>query len=119
MFVLGALVYAAGYGLLAVGVHGWPLLLAAFALAGMGIGFAETAESNAVAQAVPEELGGNGFGALGLTQALGDLGSTAVAGILWTVVGPGAAFGYAAAWMAAALITGRLLGPSQPASSRG
>lgn len=63
VFVLGALVYAAGYGLLAVGVHGCPLLLAAFALAGMGIGFAETAESTAVAQAVPEELRGNGFGA--------------------------------------------------------
>jgi len=119
VFVLGAVVYAAGYGLLAVGVHGWPLLLAAFALAGMGIGFAETAESTAVAQALPEELRGNGFGALGLTQALGDLGSTAVAGILWSVISPAAAFGYAAAWMAAALITGRLLGPRQPASSRG
>lgn len=119
VFVLGAVVYAAGYGLLAVGVHGWPLLLAAFALAGMGIGFAETAESTAVAQALPEELRGNGFGALGLTQALGDLGSTAVAGILWSVISPAAAFGYAAAWMVATLITGRLLGPRQPASSRG
>lgn len=116
VFILGAVVYAIGYALLAAGVSGWPLLLLAFALAGMGIGFAETAESTAVAQALPKELRGNGFGALGLTQALGDLGSTAVAGILWAVVSPAVAFGYAAAWMAAATLTGTLLHPAPTGS---
>lgn len=109
VFILGAVAYAAGYGILAVGSRGWPLLLVAFGLAGLGIGFAETAESTAVAQALPDQLRGNGFGALGLTQALGDLGSTAVAGIIWSLVSPTAAFGYAAIWMVAAMVTGVLL----------
>jgi MFS family permease len=109
VFFLGAVAYAVGYAILAVGSRGWPLLLVAFALAGVGIGFAETAESTAVAQALPEALRGNGFGALGLTQALGDLGSTAVAGIIWSLISPTAAFGYAAIWMVAAMVTGALL----------
>ena len=115
VLILGAVVYVASYGLLAVGVSAWPLLLGAFALAGVGIGFAETAESTAVAQALPEELRGNGYGALGLTQALGDLGSTAVAGILWALLSPAAAFGYAAAWMVGAMVTGTLLRPRRSA----
>jgi MFS family permease len=115
VFILGAAVYAAGYAVFAAGVHGWPLLLAGFLLAGAGIGFAETAESTAVAQALPEELRGNGFGMLGLTQALGDLGSTTVVGIGWALISPAAAFGYAAAWMVAAMITGTLLKPARAA----
>ena len=111
VFVLGAVAYAAGYAVFAAGLQGWPLLLAGFLLAGLGIGFAETAESTVVAQALPDELRGNGFGVLGLTQALGDLGSTAVVGILWAVISPAAAFGYAAAWMGAAMISGTLLRP--------
>lgn len=66
-----------------------------------------------VAQALPDELRGNGFGVLGLTQALGDLRSTTVAGILWAVTSPAAAFGYAAAWMGA-MISGTLLRPHRP-----
>jgi MFS family permease len=115
VLMLGGLLYAASYGLLAMGVSTWPLLLVAFALAGVGIGFAETAEATAVAQALPEELRGNGYGALGLTQALGDLGSTVVAGIVWAVLSPAVAFGYAAAWMVAAVITGTLLPPARAA----
>jgi MFS family permease len=115
VFILGAAVYAAGYTVFAAGVHGWPLLLAGFLLAGVGIGFAETAESTAVAQALPEELRGNGFGVLGLTQALGDLGSTTVVGIGWALISPTVAFGYAAAWMVAAMITGTLLKPARAA----
>jgi MFS family permease len=119
VLILGAVLYAASYGLLAVGVSSWPLLLVAFALAGVGIGFAETAESTAVAHALPEELRGNGYGALGLTQALGDLGSTTVVGILWAVLSPAIAFGYAAAWMAAAMLTGKLLQPTQTQQAAG
>jgi MFS family permease len=111
VFVLGAVAYAVGYAVFAAGLQGWPLLLAGFLLAGLGIGFAETAESTVVAQALPDELRGNGFGVLGLTQALGDLGSTTVVGIMWAVISPAAAFGYAAAWMGAAMIGGTLLRP--------
>ena len=82
-----------------------------FLLSWVGIGFAEPAESTVVAHALPERLRGNGFGVLGLTQALGDLGATVVAGLLWTLVSPTLAFGYAAAWMAASVLTSRLLPP--------
>jgi MFS family permease len=51
VFVLGAVAYAVGYAVFAVGLQGWPLLPAGFLLAGLGIGFAETAESTLVAQA--------------------------------------------------------------------
>lgn len=45
---------------------------------------------------MPDHLRSNGFGVLGLTQALGDLGSTMAAGLLWAVVSPMAAFAYLA-----------------------
>ncbi len=111
VFASGALVYVGGYVLFAIGPHPWPLLLAAFLLAGVGIGFAETAESTVVAQGLPERLRSNGFGVLGLTQSVGDLGSTVVAGLLWSLVSPAVAFGYVAAWMAASVIASGMLRP--------
>ena len=80
------------------------MLLVGFAAAGVGIGFAETAETTLVARLLPDELRGNGFGVLGLLQALGDLASTAMVGILWTAVAPAVGFLYAAAWMLAAVV---------------
>jgi MFS family permease len=114
VFAAGGIVYVAGYVLFAVGVTAWPVLLVAFLLAGAGIGFGETAESTVVARGLPERLRGNGFGVLGLTQALGDLGSTVVAGILWSTVSALAAFTYAAGWMAASIIAAGLLGRAEP-----
>ncbi len=75
-----------------------PLLLF-FALAGVGIGLAETAERAAVAAFAPAGLRGSAFGALAAVQAFGNLGASAVAGALWTLVSPRAAFLYLAAWM--------------------
>lgn len=103
-FVLGAAGYALGYLLFAAGPSSWPALLVAFALAGAGIGLAETAQSAAIAYALPDELRGNGFGALGLVQSAGDLGSTLIAGLLWAAVSPGVAFGYAGVWMIAGIV---------------
>ena len=64
-----------------------------------------------MARGLPERLRSNGFGVLGLTQALGDLGATVVAGLLWSLISPAVAFGYAAAWMAASVLSSRLLSP--------
>jgi MFS family permease len=86
-----------------VGANSWPVLLAGFFLAGVGIGFAETAETTMVAQIAPPDLRGSAFGLLGLTQAIGDLGSSAVAGLLWAGIAPAIGFGYAASWMLVAL----------------
>jgi MFS family permease len=109
VFAAGALVYIGSYVLFALGPRPWPLLLIAFTLAGVGIGCAETAESTVVARGLPDRLRANGFGVLGLTQAFGDLGATLVAGLLWSLVSPTVAFGYAAAWMAASFLANGLL----------
>ena len=95
----GAAAYVLAYATFAWGQHSWPVLLGAFALAGAGIGLAETAESTMVALALPDRLRGNGFGVLGLVQSLGDLGASVVAGAIWALVSPTAAFIYAAGWM--------------------
>lgn len=101
---LGAAVYVVAYGIFSVEQHGAPLLLGAFVLAGVGIGLAEPAESTMVALALPDRLRGNGFGVLGLMQSFGDLGASVVAGVIWSLVSPTAAFVYVAAWMLLSLL---------------
>jgi len=78
--------------------------LLAFSLAGSGIGLAETAQSTLVAQRLPDQLRGSGFGVLGAVQSLGDFASTASVGALWTLVSPALGFAYAATWMLFALV---------------
>ncbi|MGH2689218.1 MAG: MFS transporter, partial [Actinomycetota bacterium] len=75
-----------------------------FVAAGVGIGFAETAEHAAVAAFAPEEIRGSAFGLLAAVQSLGNFAASGVAGMLWTAVSPRAAFVYLAAWMAASLV---------------
>lgn len=109
VFAAGAGVYVASYLIFALNQHAWPVLLVGFCLAGVGIGFAETAESTVVALMLPDRLRGNGFGVLGLVQSLGDLGATLVVGILWATTSATLAFCYAAAWMTASLLASGLL----------
>ena len=75
-----------------------------FALAGVGIGFVETAEHAAVARFAPPELRSSAFSLLAGLQSLGNLAASAGAGVLWTLVSPRAAFLYLAAWMLASLL---------------
>jgi len=103
VFAAAAGGYVLAYLGLAAGTHRWPLLLGLFAVAGAGIGLAETAESSLVAHALPDRLRGSGFGLLGVVQAGGDFASSAVVGLLWTLLSPAVGFGYAAAWMVASL----------------
>lgn len=117
VFAAGAVVYVASYALFAVTEHSWPIVLVAFLLSGIGIGLAETAESTVVARGLPAHLRANGFGVLGLTQALGDLAATLVVGLLWSLISPMVAFLYAAAWMAASVLTSGLLRQRSPADT--
>lgn len=80
------------------------LLGVAFALSGIGIGCAETAEHAAVAAFAPAEIRGSAFGVLATVQAVGNVAASIVAGLLYTVASPAVAFGYLAAWMLVALI---------------
>lgn len=100
----GAASYVMAYILFAVAGRAWLVAAVGFALAGLGIGLAETAESTVVAHAAPTDLRGSAFGLLGLVQAAGDLGSTVVAGLLWSLSGPAVGFGYIAGWMVLALV---------------
>jgi hypothetical protein len=47
---------------------------------------------------------GSAFGVLAAAQAFGNLAASSIAGVLWTVVSPVAAFTFAAALTTAALI---------------
>jgi MFS family permease len=89
------------------------LIAVGFALAGAGIGLAEPTQSAVISQLLPDRLRGSGFGVLGAVQATGDLVATVVAGLLYTLASPGVAFGYAAAWMTAAVIAAGMLRPAQ------
>ena len=76
---------------------------AAFVVAGIGIGFVETAEHAAVATLAPNEVRGSAFGLLAATQSFGNLVASAIAGALWTLVSPTAAFLFLAAAMVVSL----------------
>jgi len=115
VFAAGTLLYALAYAGFAIAWHAWPLLLAAFVLAGGGIGLAETAESALVARMLPDRLRGSGFGLLGGVQSFGDFASSTAVGLLYAAVSPAVGFAYAAGWMVlsvlASLQAGRM-GPS-------
>jgi len=121
VFAAGCACYVAAYAVFAWDQHAWSVLLGAFVLAGVGIGFAETAESTVVALMLPDHLRGNGYGVLGLVQSMGGLGASLVVGFLWATISPTLAFGCAAAWMVAALLAGKLVtmkATSTPGESR-
>ena len=104
VLLAGAGAFAAAYLLLAVTGADLVLLAAGFALAGIGIGCVETAQHAAVASIAPERLRGSAFGMLATVQSVGNLAASAIAGLLWTLVSPAAAFVYATVWMVVALV---------------
>jgi MFS family permease len=97
--VVGAGAFAIGYLIFAFAGASIPVLLIAFLMAGVGIAFAETAETAAVASMAPEAVRGSAFGLLAGMQSAGNLAASVIGGILWTAVSPTAAFVYLAAWM--------------------
>lgn len=113
VFATGAMAYVAGYGLFAIGEHAPWMIALAFTMAGAGIGLAEPTQSAVVSQLLPDHLRGSGFGVLGAVQAAGDLMATVIAGVLYTLVSPTVAFGYAAVWMIGAVLASGLLRPAQ------
>jgi len=68
-------------------------------VAGVAIGCGETAQSAAVAHLAPERYRGSAFGLQSALQSIGNLTASAIAGLLWTIASPTAAFLYASAWM--------------------
>jgi MFS family permease len=99
----GTIAFAVAYLVLALTDASMILLAAGFILAGIGIGCVETAEHATVATLASEKLRGSAFGLLATTQSLGNFVASSVAGLLWTLISPAAAFIYATAWMLIAL----------------
>ncbi len=99
----GTIAFALAYLVLALTGPTILVLACGFVLAGVGIGCVETAEHAAVAALAPEDLRGSAFGLLATAQSLGNLVASSIAGLLWTLVSPAAAFAYAAALMLVAL----------------
>lgn len=104
VLLLGVVCFGAAYTGLALTGASVVLLAVFFVLAGIAIGFVETAEHAAVAALAPQDVRGSAFGALAATQSLGNFAASAVAGLLWTAVSPRTAFLYLAAWMLVALV---------------
>jgi MFS family permease len=99
----GVLAFLLAYGTFAATGPSVPVLLLAFVLAGVGIGCVETAEQAAVAVAAPADIRGSAFGLLAAVQSFGNLAASGIAGLIWTLVSPEAAFVYIAVWMLLAL----------------
>ena len=103
MLAGGTLLFGIAYLVLAAAGPSIAVILFGFILAGIAIGCVETAEHAAVAILAPANLRGSAFGLLAAAQSFGNLAASAIAGLLWTLVSPEAAFIYAAAWMVLAL----------------
>ena len=103
VFGLGAAAFAVAYAGLAASGASIILLAVFFSFAGIGIGFAETAEGAAVAGLAPSEVVGSAFGLLAAVQSFGNFAASAIAGALWTLVSPRAAFTYLGFWMLVSL----------------
>jgi MFS family permease len=104
VLVTGALALLAAYLGFTLSGSAFALLAVCFALAGIGKGGVETAQSAAVALLAPTDLRGSAFGALAGIQSFGNLAASAVAGALWTLVSPRVAFLYLAGWAAVSAV---------------
>jgi MFS family permease len=113
----GAGAFLAAYLIFATTGASVPILAAAFVLAGVGIGFAETGETAAVAERAPDSIRGSAFGLLAGVQSAGNLAASVVAGVLWTTVSPRAAFLWLAAWMLVAVVAFLTMGTDRPAAA--
>lgn len=116
VFAAAAAVFAAGYLGFAVAGSTPVAVAVSFALAGVGIGFAETAQSALVARLLPDRLRGSGFGVLGAVQAGGTLLASSIAGVLYAAISPVVAFCYVAGWMVLSLVATTMVPPQQGAS---
>ena len=104
VLAMGAALFVLAYVGLAAAGSSIALLAGCFIVAGVAIGCAETAQNAAVAHLAPIEQRGSAFGLQAALQSAGNLAASAVAGALWTLISPAAAFLYAAAWMTVALM---------------
>jgi MFS family permease len=98
-------VLAAGMGLYAAACLGFltepksiPLLAVLFVAVGCSTALVETGRGSYASEILPDALRGRGFGLLGLVDGMGDLVSSVVVGLLWTIAATAWGFIWAAAF---------------------
>lgn len=114
VLVAGIALFAAASAGFISGSDSIPVLALLFVAVGASTAFVETAEGAYASELIHESIRGRGFGLLGLVDGIGDLVSSVVVGVLFTVAAPAWGFVYAAALSAlgAALLV-RRPGPSR------
>lgn len=98
IFLVGVFFFLLAYLGFAVSVPNIAILALSFILAGLAIGCIETSEHAAVATLAPTDLRGSAFGLLAAIQSFGNVIASGIAGLLWSLVSPTAAFLYLAVW---------------------
>jgi len=96
LLVLGYVLGTATAVIAAVVTPSLPFLATLFVTAGLTLAFEDTLEGTIAAIEVPSAIRGTGFGVLATVNGVGDLLSSSLVGVLWTVGGPVVAFGTAA-----------------------
>jgi MFS family permease len=94
---LGVVLFAAACAAFAFSPTSVAVLAALFVAVGSSTALVETAEASHAAELLPVALRGRGFGVVGLVDGVGDLVSSVIVGVLWTVGAPAWGFAYAAA----------------------
>lgn len=105
VLAIGVACFGISYAGFAVTGNSVPILALSFALAGVGIGFVETAENAAVAALAPVDARGSAFGLLATVQSLGNFVASAVTGLVWTTFSPRVAFAYLVVLMIVSLLS--------------
>lgn len=106
----GVVLFAAACGAFALGPTSVAVLALLFVAIGTSTALVETGEGAHAAEVLDPSVRGRGYGLLGLVDGVGDLVSSVIVGILFTVASPAAGFVYAAgtsAVGAAVLLTPR------------
>jgi MFS family permease len=106
VLLAGVILFGVAYATLAVNSASILFLALPFLAAGVAIGAVETAQHSAVAALAPNAIRGSAFGMLATVQAIGNFAASAIAGLIWTIASPTAAFLYLTTWML--LATGAL-----------
>jgi MFS family permease len=95
VLMAGLAVFAVVYMGFAMATKGW-MLWGLFAVYGLYIAATEGVGKAAAVDLVPSHLRGTAVGVLGTVSGVATLAASTVAGILWSVVGPSAAFAFGA-----------------------
>lgn len=104
ILVAGVFLFLVAYLGFAVSVPNIAILAISFIVAGLAIGCIETCEHATVAALAPPDLRGSAFGLLATVQSFGNIGASAIAGVLWSVFSPTVAFVYLALWSLVAVL---------------